>query len=90
VKPLDAYVSDAAKQVPADKPFGAGLLASRGLAAVLVAAALGALVLVVTLATQRVAGQYSLLLGGTPRGGTPTLKFEYLIRQVGFGVHQVR
>ena len=45
----------------------------------------GVAVLIATLISANVAGQYSLLLGGVPRGGTPPQKFEYLIRQVGFG-----
>jgi hypothetical protein len=40
----------------------------------------------VTLTTANVAGKYSLLLGGVPRGGTPTQLFEYLIKQLGFGL----
>jgi len=33
-----------------------------------------------------VAGRYSALLGGAARGGTPTHNFEYLVRQLGFGL----
>jgi len=72
--------------VPADRSFGRGLLGSKTGIVVLVIGALGLLILILTLTTANVAGQYSLLLGGTPRGGTPQNKFEYLIRQVGFGV----
>ncbi len=72
--------------VPADRSFGRSLLGSKTGVVVLVIGALGLLILILTLTTANVAGQYSLLLGGTPRGGTPPNKFEYLIRQVGFGV----
>jgi hypothetical protein len=33
-----------------------------------------------------VAGKYSSLLGGAARGGTPAHSFEYLVRQLGFGL----
>ena len=72
--------------VPAGRSFGRGLLASPRGIVVLVIGAVGLLVLLLTLTQANVAGQYSLLLGGTPRGGTPPQKFEYLIRQIGFGV----
>jgi hypothetical protein len=72
--------------VPAGRTFGRGLLASpRGLL-LLGVGAVGLLVLVLTLTQANVAGQYSILLGGTPRDGTPVNKFEYLIRQIGFGI----
>ena len=72
--------------VPAGVPFGRSLLANRaGLVLVVVLVALGLGVVVLTLTQANIAGQYSLLLGGTPRGGTPPQKFEYLIRQLGFG-----
>jgi 4-amino-4-deoxy-L-arabinose transferase-like glycosyltransferase len=71
--------------VPADKSFGRGLLARGALPLALVVLA-GLVLLVLTLTTANVAGKYSLLLGGVPRGGTPPQKFEYLIRQLGFGL----
>jgi hypothetical protein len=71
--------------VPAGRSFGRSLIGSKAGILVLVIGALGLLILILTLTTANVAGQYSLLLGGTPRGGTPPTKFEYLIRQVGFG-----
>jgi hypothetical protein len=49
-------------------------------------AAVGVLLLIVTLTTANVAGRYSLLLGGVPRAGAPAQLFEYLIRQIGFGI----
>jgi hypothetical protein len=72
--------------VPAERGFGRSLLASKSGLVVLVVAVVGLAVLLLTLTQANVAGQYSLLLGGTPRGGTPPQKFEYLIRQLGFGV----
>jgi Dolichyl-phosphate-mannose-protein mannosyltransferase len=36
--------------------------------------------------THLVAGHRSTLLGGTPRGGVPSITFEYLVRQLGFGL----
>jgi hypothetical protein len=73
------------RDVPGDRTFGRGLLVSPGGIAVLVLGLAGVVVLVLTLTRANVATQYSLLLGGIPRGGTPLQKFEYLIRQVGFG-----
>lgn len=46
----------------------------------------GVLALLVTFAGGQVAGKYSAWLGGVPRAGTPEKTFEYLIRQIGFGV----
>jgi hypothetical protein len=72
--------------LPSGRSFGRGLLASPAGILVLVVGGVGLLVLVLTLTQANVAGQYSILLGGTPRGGTPPQKFDYLIRQIGFGV----
>jgi hypothetical protein len=72
--------------VPGGRGFGRALLGSPRGIVVLVVGGVGLLVLLLTLTQANVAGQYSLLLGGIPRDGTPTNKFEYLIRQVGFGV----
>jgi len=44
------------------------------------------LVVVASLVRTHTAGAYSFLLGGVPRLGTPTLTFEWVIRQVGFGL----
>jgi len=43
----------------------------QGGVALLVAALLGALLVLLTMTKANVAGQYSLLLGGVPRGGLP-------------------
>jgi hypothetical protein len=78
--------------VGAHLPAGASLGASlrspgmQGGAALLVAAATGLLLVVLTMTHANVAGQYSLLLGGIPRSGAPGATFEYLIRQLGFGL----
>lgn len=76
------------RDVPAGKSFGAGLLAkgTRGRALLVLVAVAGVVVLILTLTTANIAGKYSLLLGGVPRGGTPGHKFEYLVRQLGFGL----
>ncbi len=74
--------------VHADKSFGRGLLAARarGIVPVAVVGAVGLAVLILTFTTANVAGKYSLMLGGIPRGGTPDKMFEYLVRQIGFGI----
>lgn len=68
------------------RSFGANLRASRG--GVLVVAVLGALSLAIVVAalTSLVAGHRSSLIGGTPRNGVPTITFDYLVRQLGFGL----
>ncbi|HEY0708009.1 MAG TPA: glycosyltransferase family 39 protein [Polyangia bacterium] len=72
--------------LPSSRTFGGSLLARPTGWLVLAIGLVGVIVLVATLVGANVAGQYSLLLGGVPRGGTPPQKFEYLIRQIGFGV----
>jgi hypothetical protein len=74
--------------VPADVGFGKGLfvLGARGRAPLLAVAGLGILVLVLTLVAGNVAGKFSMLLGGIPRAGTPSTTFDYLVRQLGFGL----
>jgi hypothetical protein len=76
------------RDVPAGKSFGAGLLSSGGLGKIALAAValLGLVTLIFTLTSANVAGKYSLWLGGVPRGGTPAQMFEYLIKQLGFGL----
>ena len=74
--------------VPADKTLGASLFAPHPLGgfALIGAATIGVLFLVLTLTRANVAGHYSLLLGGVPRGGTPSVTFDYIVRQLGFGL----
>jgi hypothetical protein len=71
--------------VPADKTFGQAVRA-KGWGTFLLVALVGVGLLVATLTTANVAGQYSWLLGGVPRIGTPPQKFDYLVRQLGFGL----
>lgn len=74
--------------VSADTSFGRGLLAfgARGRVPILALAALGVVVFILTIATANVAGKFSMLLGGVPRAGAPSTTFEYLVRQLGFGL----
>lgn len=72
--------------VTAGRSLGANLRARKSLLGVLlILAAVGAVILIATV-TQLVAGHPSALLGGTPRGGVPSITFDYLIRQLGFGL----
>ena len=74
--------------VPSDVGFGKGLfvLGARGRALLLAVAGLGVLLLVLTAVAGNVAGKFSMLLGGIPRAGTPSTTFDYLVRQLGFGL----
>ncbi|HJX51673.1 MAG TPA: glycosyltransferase family 39 protein [Polyangia bacterium] len=74
--------------LPAGTSLGASLRSPgvQGGVVLVVAALVGVLVLVLTMAKANVAGQYSLLLGGVPRGGAPSATFDYVIRQLGFGL----
>jgi hypothetical protein len=76
----------AGPHVPGDRPFGSALFRGRGGVVVALVVALGLTVLIVTLTTANVAGTFSLWLGGTPRGGTPTQLFIYFVEQLGFGL----
>jgi hypothetical protein len=74
--------------VSADVSFGRGLLVlgAPGRTPLLTVAVLGIVILVITMATANVAGQFSMLLGGVPKAGTPSTTFEFLIKQLGFGM----
>jgi hypothetical protein len=77
------------RDIPPDRPLGASTLhpAARGWAWVVFAAlGVAALVVLIIAMTHLVAGKYSWLLGGVPRGGASTKTFEALIRQLGFGL----
>ncbi|MBN2574237.1 MAG: glycosyltransferase family 39 protein [Deltaproteobacteria bacterium] len=76
------------RDVPAGMSFGRGLFlrSSRGRLVLATAALLGIAVFVFTLTTANVANKYSLLLGGVPKAGTPTTTFDYLVKQLGFGL----
>lgn len=66
--------------------LGASLRRGPGVLPVLGGLTLLGLVLLVASLTSSVAGKPSVLLGGAPRGGPPVMTFEYLIRQLGFGL----
>jgi hypothetical protein len=74
--------------LPAGSSLGASLRSPgvQGGVVLLVAAVTGLLLVVITMTRANVAGQYSLLLGGVPRSGAPSATFDYLIRQLGFGL----
>lgn len=76
------------RDIHAGSTLGRGFLSpgARGKVVLLLIALLGVTVLVVTLTTANIAGHYSLWLGGIPRSGVPSTKFEYLIKQLGFGL----
>jgi len=64
--------------LPAGTSLGTSLRSPgvQGGVALLVAALLGALLVLLTMTKANVAGQYSLLLGGVPRGGAPSVTFD--------------
>jgi hypothetical protein len=74
--------------VAGDVGFGHGLLVkgARGREVLAGIALLGLALLVLTLARGNVAGKFSLLLGGIPRSAAPTTTFEFIIKQLGFGL----
>ena len=72
--------------IEAGRSLGASLRARPVTIAVLAAlAALSVFVLVSTL-TRLTAGHNSALIAGTPHLGAPTTTFDYLVRQLGFGL----
>jgi hypothetical protein len=73
--------------IVAGRPFGDSTLRprARGFFA-FVGIAIASLVFAIASMTNIVAGKYSALLGGIPRGGTSAHNFEYLIRELGFGL----
>jgi hypothetical protein len=78
----------AGPDLPAGGTLGAALArpGARGRAVLALLALLGVALLLFTLLGANVAGRYSLLLGGVPRSGTPPQTFDYLVKQLGFGV----
>jgi 4-amino-4-deoxy-L-arabinose transferase-like glycosyltransferase len=73
--------------VPSAAAAGALLVARDPRRKLLIAlSAAAVLVVVVSLVRTHTAGAYSILLGGVPRLGAPTLTFEWVVRQVGFGL----
>ena len=73
--------------VAADRPLGTSVwqLGAPGFWPFAVFA-VAALVLLALGMTHVVAGKYSSMLGGVPKGGAPAHTFEALIRQLGFGL----
>jgi 4-amino-4-deoxy-L-arabinose transferase-like glycosyltransferase len=78
----------AGPDLPANSTLGGALVrpGASGKAVLVLLALTGVALLVATLVGANVAGRYSLLLGGVPRSGTPPQTFDYLVKQVGFGV----
>ena len=72
--------------VTAGRSFGASARARKALFALFAALAVAGAVILAASLTRLVAGHRSALLGATPRGGVPTVTFDYLIRQLGFGL----
>jgi hypothetical protein len=72
--------------VPAGGSFGATLRAHKLVPVIVTALAIVGLGLVIAALTTLVAGHRSALLGGTPRSGVPTTTFDFLVRQLGFGL----
>ncbi|HVV48596.1 MAG TPA: hypothetical protein VHO06_02970, partial [Polyangia bacterium] len=73
--------------VAADRPLGASTWrpGARGFFAFALLAVAAAVLLAVGLG-HIVAGKYSWLVGGVPRGGAPLHTFESLVRELGFGL----
>jgi hypothetical protein len=72
--------------VPAGLSFGATIRGRAPTALLLALLGAAGIAILVAALTHLVAGHRSSLLGGTPRGGVPTITFEYLVRQLGFGL----
>ncbi|MES1206405.1 MAG: glycosyltransferase family 39 protein [Pseudomonadota bacterium] len=70
----------------AGRSFGASLRSERAPMAVLAVLAAATVGILVAAFAHLVAGHRSAFLGGTPRGGVPTITFDYLVRQLGFGL----
>lgn len=78
--------SGAGPDVAAGRSFGASLRAHKLAAGLVTVLAVGGIVLVIAALTTLVAGHRSALLGGTPRSGVPSITWDYLVRQLGFGL----
>jgi hypothetical protein len=73
--------------VPNGSQLGDSTLRLKNVASIaLLAVGVVSLALLVLAMTNVVAGKYSPLLGGIPQGGVPTHNFEYLVRELGFGL----
>ena len=87
----DLAAPGAGPDVPAGQSFGASFgKRPRDLAVVVLAGLLGVVVLVAAFVVPSFvglhAGQHSAWLGGAPRPGPPTTTFEFLLKQLGFGL----
>jgi hypothetical protein len=76
----------AGADVQAGRSFGASLRGRPLVLAAVIAMGLLGLGLLGACLGKVVAGKPSVLLGGVPRAGTPSITFDYLIRQLGFGL----
>jgi len=82
----DLCAPGAGPDVPAGEPFGASFRRRpRDLAVLVAAGILGAIVIVVGFSGLH-AGEHTAWLGGTPHAGPPTTTFDYLLKQLGFGL----
>ena len=73
--------------LPADRALGASTLSPRVRAFwALAALAVVAVVALVIALTGLTAGKYSMFLGAAPRAAAPTRTFDFLVRQLGFGL----
>lgn len=74
--------------VPENQSLGRALIGGgvRAWVPLALVALVGIACLVAPFVVGNVAGKFSLLLGGIPRGGVPAQKFDYLLRQIGFGL----
>ena len=72
--------------VVAGLTLGANVRARKPVLGVLLGLGIAGVAILVGALTQLVAGHRSALLGGTPHGGVPTITFDYLLRQLGFGL----
>ena len=66
--------------------FGASLRKQPTVIAALAALGLLGVVFLVIALSSSIAGRPSIWMGGTPRAGVPSITFEYLVRQLGFGL----
>ena len=73
--------------VPVDRSLGASTLSPRVRAfwAIAMLAVVAGVALVIAL-TGLTAGKYSMFLGAAPRAAAPTRTFDFLVRQLGFGL----
>jgi len=82
----DLCAPGAGPDVPAGERFGASFRRQpRDLAVLVAAGVLGVIVLVVGFSGLR-AGEHTAWLGGTPHAGPPATTFDFLLKQLGFGL----